>query len=109
MSEVENDASEGALQSVTLPSIHELAWGNHTNFIVAPKASMAYVRCYGLVVECLMQNKAFAAESSVDGDAVNYYVIGICICDTPVRRRAETGLSNIHRGIALPRSIGGQS
>jgi len=98
---------EGALQSVTLPSIRGLAWGGHTNLIAVPKASMEYVRCYGLVVECLMQNKAFAAESLVDGDAVNYHVIGICVYSTPVRRRAETGLSNLHRGMVLPQSIGG--
>ena len=54
-----------------------------------------------------MQNEAFAVENLVDGDAVNYHVIGICICNMPVRRRVETGLSNLHRGMVLPRSISG--
>lgn len=74
---------------------------------MAPNASIEYVRCYGLVAECPMQNEASATESLVDGDAVNYHVIGICICNMPVRRRVETGLSNLHRGMVLPRSIGG--
>ena len=73
---------------------------------MAPNASVEYVRCYGLVAECLMQNEAFAAESLVDGDAVNYHVIGICTSNMPLRRRVETGLSNPHSGMVLPPSIG---
>ena len=53
-----------------------------------------------------MQNEAFAAESLVDGDAVNYHVIGICTSNMPLRRRVETGLSNPHSGMVLPPSIG---
>lgn len=75
---------EGTLQLVISAGLREAI----TNFIAASNANVEYVRYYGLVVECLMQNEAFAAESLVDWDAVNYHIIGICICNMPVRRRA---------------------